>query len=39
MPSNGSCFMVVWTIFKKPPGGDHGVMDAHNCWFILFGDV
>jgi hypothetical protein len=44
MASNGSCFMVTWTIFKnhllevglttKP--GDHDTPNAHNRWFILF---
>jgi hypothetical protein len=44
MASNGSCFMVTWTIFKhhllevglntKP--GDHGTPNAHNHWFISF---
>ena len=44
MASNGSCFMVTWTFFKKPhlgsrPNtrpGDHGTSNAHNRWFILF---
>ena len=44
MASNGSCFVVTWTIFKKPPlggrpntrSGDHGTMNAHNHWFIIF---
>ena len=44
MASNGSCFMVAWTIFQKPPlggrpntkPGDHGTSNAHNRWFILF---
>ena len=41
--SNGSCFMVTWTIFQnhllegrphtKP--GDHGTPNADNHWFIL----
>ena len=43
MAWNGSCFMVTWTIFKKPPlggrpntkPGDHGTLNAHNPWFIL----
>jgi hypothetical protein len=44
MASNGSCFMVTWTIFKtyllevgltrKP--GDHGIRNADDRWFILF---
>ena len=34
MALNGSCFMVTWTIFKKP--GDHGTPNTHNHWFILF---
>jgi hypothetical protein len=37
-------FMVTWTIFKQPPLGrrpntklgDHGTLNTHNCWFILF---
>ena len=43
MASNGSCFMVTWTIFKNHPlggrpstkPGDHGTPTAHNHWFIL----
>ena len=43
MTSNGSCFMVTWTILKKPPLGgrphtsleDHVNPNAHNRWFIL----
>ena len=44
MASSGSCFMVTWSIFKKPPLGgrpntkplgDHGTPNAHNCWFIV----
>jgi hypothetical protein len=42
--SNGSCFMVTWTIFKihllgvglRQKPGDHGTPNAHNRWFILF---
>jgi hypothetical protein len=38
MASNGSCFMVTWTIFQKPPlggrpntkPGDHGTPNVHN---------
>ena len=38
------CFMVAWIIFKKPPfggrpntkPGDHGTLNVHNRWFILF---
>ena len=39
MASNGLCFMVTWTIFKKPPlggrpnakPGDHdGTLKSHN---------
>ena len=43
MASNGSCFMVPWTIQKPPLGGrpntkpgDHDILNAHNHWFILF---
>ena len=44
MASNGSCFMVTWTISKKSSLGgkpdtkweDHGTLNAHKCWFILF---
>ena len=44
MSLNGSCFMVTWTIFKKPylevrfetKLGDHDTPNAHNRWFILF---
>ena len=44
MTSNGSCFMVTWTVFTKSSlggrpnttPGDHGTLDVHNCWFILF---
>ena len=44
MASNGSCFMVSWTTFKKPllggkphtKPGDHGIPNTHDCWFILF---
>ena len=44
MTSDGSCFMVTWTIFQKPPRGgrpntkptDHGTPNAHNRSFILF---
>ena len=44
MASNDSCFMVTWTMFKKPPlggrlntkPGDHGTLNTHNNWFILF---
>ena len=42
--SNGSCFMVTWTIslnhlLKVGPNtklGDHSTPKSHNCWFILF---
>ena len=41
---NGSCFMVTWTIFQKPPPGgkpntkprDQGTPNAPDCWFIPF---
>ena len=43
MASNGSCFAVTWNAFKPPLGsrpntkpGDHGTLNAHNCWCILF---
>ena len=44
MASNGSCFMVTWTIFKKPllggglntKPGDHGTLSVHNCCLFLF---
>ena len=45
MVSNGSCFMVTWTIFQKSPlggrpntkpPGDHGTLNVRNCWFVLF---
>ena len=46
-PQNGSCFMVTSTMFKnhllevrpntKPR--DHGILNAHNCWFTLFHHV
>ncbi len=44
MASNGSCFLLTWTILKKTPLGgrpntklgDHGTLNAHNHWFILF---
>jgi hypothetical protein len=44
MASNGSCFMVTWIIFQKPPFGgrpntkvgDLGTPNARNRWFILF---
>ena len=44
MTSNGSCFMVTWTIFKNhllevgltTKLGDHGTPNAHNRWFVLF---
>jgi hypothetical protein len=43
MASNGSCFMVTWTIFKTPLGGrsntkpgDHGTLNFHNSWFFIF---
>jgi hypothetical protein len=44
MASNWSCFMVTWTISTKPSFGgmldtklrDHGIPNAHICWFILF---
>jgi hypothetical protein len=40
---NGSCFMGTWIIFQKPSlegrphtkPGNHGILNAHNCWFIL----
>ena len=44
MASNGSCFVVTWTIFKSifwrggrlnTKQGDHGTPNTHNCWFIL----
>ena len=43
MASNGSCFMVTWGSFQKPPLGgrpnsklgDHGTPNTHNLWFIL----
>ena len=43
MAFNGSCFMVTWDYFQKPPLGgwpntrlgDHGTMNAHNHWFLL----
>ena len=43
----GSCFMVTWTVFIKPPlggrfitePGDHNTSNAHNRWFILFYEV
>ena len=36
--SNGSCFMVTWTIPKNHflEVGDHDTLNAHNRWFILF---
>jgi hypothetical protein len=44
MASNGSCFMVTWSVCQNPSlggrlntkHGDHGILNAHNCWFILF---
>ena len=44
MASNGSCFMVTWTILKNhllevdfnTNLGDPGTPNAHNRWFILF---
>jgi hypothetical protein len=44
MASNGSCFMVTWTMFKNhllkvglnTRVGDHGTLNAHNHRFILF---
>jgi hypothetical protein len=44
MASNGSCFMIIWIIFKTPPFGgwlttnlgDHGIPNARDRWFILF---
>ena len=43
MASNGSCFMVTWTIQKSPLGGrsntklgDHGTLNTHHRCFILF---
>jgi hypothetical protein len=44
MTSNGSCFMVTWTIFKnhmlevhltQNRETDRGTHNAHDCWFIL----
>ena len=44
MASNGSCFMVTWTILKNhflegrphtKPLGDHATPNAHNHWCIL----
>ena len=43
LASNGSCFMVTWTIFQKSllggrpdtKQGDHDTLNAHNHWFIL----
>ena len=42
--SNGSCLMVTWTLFQKSPlggtsntkAGNHGALNAHSLWFILF---
>ena len=43
--SNGSCFTVTLDYFQEPslggrsstkPLGDHGTLNADNCWFILF---
>ena len=44
MASNGSSFMVTWTIFKNhllevgltKKLGDHDSPNTHNCWYILF---
>ena len=44
MASNGSCFTLTWPIFQKPPHegrpntklGEHGTLNAHNHWFLLF---
>ena len=45
MASNGSCFVVTWTLFFKTPPlegrldtklGDHGTLNARNYWFIWF---
>ena len=44
MASNGSCFMVTWTILKNNPlgsrpntkPGDNGTPNTHSRWFILF---
>jgi hypothetical protein len=44
MASNGSCFMVIWPIFKnrllevglKKDKETIGTPNAHNHWFILF---
>ena len=44
MALNGSCFMVTWTILKKPPLGDrsntklgdHGTSNVHKCRRIPF---
>ena len=44
MASNGSCFIVTWIVFNKPPledrpytkSRDHGTPNAHNRCFILF---
>ena len=43
MASIGTCFMVTWIVFEKPPLGgrpstklrDHGIPNAHNRWVIL----
>ena len=43
--SNGSCFVVTWTVFKTPPLGgrsnikplgDRGTPNAHKQWWIVF---
>ena len=44
MAPNGSCFMVTWITIKNPflggrpttKPGDHGTLNAHNRWCILF---
>ena len=38
MASNGSCFMVTWTLGGRPntKPGDHDTPNTHNRWFILF---
>ena len=47
MASNGSCFMVTWTISKELPlvgrsntkSGDHSHLSVQNHYFILFYNV
>ena len=44
LASNGPCFVLTWFLLKEPPlggrpntkPGDHGTLNAHNRWFILF---